>query len=76
MSEDVNKQAEEVLNMTEINLGDTVVDTVTGFQGIATKRQEELGALPRMCVERPRLLECGCIDDEVWFPEARLKKVK
>jgi len=75
MPEDVNKQAEEILNMTRINLGDMVIDTITGFQGIATKRQEELGSLPRLCVEKTRLSDCGCLEDEVWLPEARFRKV-
>ena len=75
MPEDVNKQAEEILNMTRINLGDMVIDTITGFQGIATKRQEELGSLPRLCVETTKLTDCGGLEDEVWLPESRFKKV-
>ena len=75
MPEDINEQVDDVLKLIRINLGDTVIDTITGFQGIATKRQEELGSLPRLCVEKTKLTDCGCLEDEVWLPEARFRKV-
>lgn len=73
--EDINKQAKDILDMAEINLGDLVQDTVTGYTGIATCRNEELGGTPIICVVLPLSATNGEYE-EIWFPEARLKKVK
>jgi len=72
---DINEQVDEILDMERINLGDMVQDTVTGYIGVATCRNEELGASPIVCVVLP-LSATNDEYNEVWFPETRLEKIK
>jgi hypothetical protein len=73
---DPNKEVEELLNKAIIQLGDKVKDPVTGLVGIATRRTEELGGSPRICVEYPACSEDdGMFGSEVWFPEGRLERI-
>jgi len=75
---DIIKDCEGVLKMsnTRIELGDMVKDTITGFQGIATKWQECLGYQNRQISVLPtKLDDNGYPMDEVTFSEERLVKV-
>lgn len=62
--------------MTEkLQLGDTVRDTITGFQGVAVGRTAWLYGCDRIGVE-PREMKDGKPIDIVWFDEARLVVVE
>ncbi len=57
-----------------IELGSTVKDKVTGFEGIATGRAEYLTGCPRVCVEATKL-EDGETKSQ-WFDDPRLIVIK
>jgi hypothetical protein len=62
------------LSFTEVSmvqLGSTVLDSVTGFQGVATIRAEHLHGSPRIAVEGPG--RDGLPVEPQWFDEGRLK---
>jgi len=72
---DIIKECEGVLKM--IKLGDTVRDKITGFEGIAIKRQEQLGfSQTLVAVQRTILSEDGFPFEEMWFSEERLEVIK
>ncbi len=54
-------------------LGDHIVDTVTGFTGIVTARCEYLGEETRIQVTS-RQIEKGKPPAEIWINEKRAKK--
>ena len=73
----VQRQVDEILNSkTRVELGDKVVDIVTGLCGIVTMRTEVLGGSPMLCIEYPCCPECDGISEETWLPEGRVRKVE
>jgi hypothetical protein len=56
-----------------IVLGDTVRDTVTGFEGTATARTDHLGGRTELCIERPDC-ESG-MPELAWFDVNRVELV-
>jgi hypothetical protein len=73
---DIQSQVDEIINShTRLELGDKVVDIVTGLSGIVTMRTEILGGSTQVCVEYPHLTEFDGIEEETWLPEGRLRKV-
>lgn len=78
-NDDVIKQSEGVLKMANkrVELGDLVRDTITGFEGIAVKRQESIGyTQSQIGVQPTRLGDDGFPMDEYWFSEERLEVIK
>ena len=72
----IQNQIDEIVNAhTRINLGDKVVDIVTGLCGIVTKRTEILGGFTQVCIEYPNPTEYDGVSDETWLPEGRVRKV-
>lgn len=73
---DIQHQVDEILSAkTKVDLGDKVIDIVTGLCGIVTMRTEILGGSPQLCIEYPSCTECDGISDETWLPEGRVRKV-
>ena len=58
-----------------IKLGSKVVDSITGFEGIATARHEYLYGCVRITIT-PDKLHDGKPVDEQWFDEQRLNLVE
>ena len=58
----------------EIELGQKVKDSVTGFRGVATARCEYLYEAPVILVESQMLVD-GKPIEPLWFPEDRLDLV-
>jgi len=56
-----------------IRLGDSVVDSISGFKGIATARTEYLYKSSQILVECQALDDTGKPVDGVLFDEARLR---
>lgn len=56
-----------------IRLGDSAVDSISGFKGIATARTEYLHKTPQVFLESQALDDGGKPIDGVWFDEARLR---
>jgi hypothetical protein len=54
-----------------IKLGEIVVDSISGFTGVATAKTEWLYGCVRICVT-PKELKDGKPVDEQWFDEQRL----
>ena len=72
---DIIKDCEGVLRM--IKLGDTVRDRITGFEGVAIKRQEQLGfSQTLIAIQKITLSEDGFPYEEMWFSEERLEVIK
>lgn len=63
------------MKTTKLQLGDTVKDSITGFQGIAVGRTAWLYGCDRIGVE-PREMKDGKTIDIAWFDEARLVVLK
>jgi len=55
-----------------ITLGSKVRDRVTGFEGVATARCEELTSCVSYAVQPPSLQE-GKVPERHWFDEPRLE---
>lgn len=62
----------------QIELGKTVRDVVTGFNGVATGRAEYLNGEPQIQVEAPVLGEDSSIIGvaAVWFSASRLQVIE
>ena len=58
--------------MKEINLGDTVKDTVTGFKGMAVARTEWLYGCARITVQPKGTTKDGELKDPSSFDEPQL----
>jgi hypothetical protein len=73
---DIQHQVDEILSSkTKVDLGDKVIDIVTGLCGIVTMRTEILGGFPQLCIEYPNCTEYDGISYETWLPEGRVRKV-
>lgn len=59
--------------MSDIELGDTVRDTISGFEGVAISRHEYIGGLVRFSVQ-PRVVD-NKLHDAVTFDEGLLHLV-
>lgn len=58
-----------------INLGDEVVDTVSGFSGVAVARHDYLNGCSRFSVQ-PKIGKDGKLPDTASFDEPQLKVTK
>ena len=58
-----------------INLGDEVIDTVSGFKGIVVSRTEFLHGCYRIGVQ-PKMKKDGKLEESRGFDEPQLKLVK
>ena len=58
----------------EIKLGDTLIDVITGFKGVATGSCEYLYGCKHYLVE-PKVQKEGTRIEPLWIEELRLKKV-
>ena len=73
---DIQNQVDKIVREhSQVELGDKVVDIVTGMCGIVTKRTEVLGGFPQVCLEYPNLTEYDGVSDETWLPVGRVRKV-
>lgn len=61
--------------MAIVNLGDEVMDPVSGFKGIATSRMECLNGCTRIGVQ-PKVGDDGKMLDAYWIDEPQLKVTK
>jgi len=66
------KRKEELMN-EKIELGAIVVDTVTGFTGIAVARAEYIYGSTRVEVQPTKLTSDGDMVKGKWIEETRLK---
>ena len=66
------KRKEELMN-EKIELGAIVVDTVTGFTGIAVARAEYIYGSTRVEVQPVKLTSDGEMVKSKWIEETRLK---
>lgn len=54
------------------NLGDEVVDLVSGFKGIITGKSEFLNGCARVCVQ-PKVGKDGKHPESMWFDDPQVK---
>ena len=59
----------------EVNLGDEVIDLVTGFKGIAIGRSVFLNGCVRVGIQA-KADKDGKVTDAIWFDEPQLKVTK
>lgn len=57
-----------------INLGVSVKDTVSGFEGVVLTRQESLFEATQ-CFVQPKQMKEGAISPGAWISEGRLKVI-
>lgn len=61
-----------MIEMGKIKLGTQVIDSVSGFSGVATGRAEYLYENPIIRVQAIKLNIDGSIISDEWFPENQL----
>ena len=59
----------------KIELGCTVRDRISGFQGVVTARTEYLTGCDRLCVAARELDKDGKVRDQYWFDEITVERV-
>ena len=69
------KEAEGIVNMNRLKVGDRAKDSISGFEGLATGRTEYIGGKIQFEITPTNLTETGLPYEGIWFDEERLEKV-